>query len=376
MDNNYSKTPLYKPLITILMILNFLYYFADVSAQNLTKELSAYTVMGIFTFGDSKSKMEKNLADQEGFECKNQADDSFGNTIFCANEYDREKDFYTFYLDNNQRFYMARIDLVYTGGDLSIDEIYDSVTSNFGKIAMDSYAQGAFFDYVSKGSVSAECGIVNQNLYVCMNGVSETAEEYPFVSVHYALPEFVEAYDSGLSFPFHGRKQVELVDPYNVIGEVFHFGDSGNIVMEDMSSRDGMHCEPANDSELGKIIICNVDASDIESDQYTFYFSDEELLYMLKIDMFYKGTANTIIELFDQVADQFSNTEMSVHNQGEFYKQIRKDSVVAACGEIIGKNMFACVSASEEKNGNQYPFVSLYYADSATVKNVDAGEVK
>ena len=92
--------------------------------------------------------------------------------------------------------------------------------------------------------------------------------------------------------------------------------------------------------------------------------------------MFYKGTANTIIELFDQVADQFSNTEMSVHNQGEFYKQIRKDSVVAACGEIIGKNMFACVSASEEKNDNQYPFVSLYYADSATVKNVDAGEVK
>jgi hypothetical protein len=97
--------------MSILLFCHFNYVFA----QNSDKQLSAYTVMGIFNFGDSENKMNEKLTDQEGFDCKSQTDDTFGKTIFCTNEYDSEKDFYTFYLDGDQRFYMARIDLVYSG---------------------------------------------------------------------------------------------------------------------------------------------------------------------------------------------------------------------------------------------------------------------
>ena len=375
MDTFNIKSSSSMILVSILMSILLFCHFNYVFAQNSDKQLSAYTVMGIFNFGDSENKMNEKLADQEGFDCKSQTDDTFGKTIFCTNEYDSEKDFYTFYLDGDQRFYMARIDLVYTGGDLPIDEIYRSVASNFDAIEMDPYVEGAFYDYMSKGSVSAECGIVNQNLYICMNSVAETDENYPFVSVHYVLPAFVEAYDKGLSVPFHQREQVAMVDPYNVIGEVFHFGDDGNFVMEDMSSREGLHCEPKNDPEFGKVILCNVDVSDYESDQYTFYFSDEELLYMVGVDMFYKGNEYTIIELFDQVADHFSEVEMLAHNQGKLYERIRQGTEVAACGDIVDQNMVACVSATE-KTDNNNPFITLYYVDIDAAKRIDAGESK
>ena len=375
MDTIHIKSSSLMILVSILMSILLFGHFNTVYAQKSDKQLSAYTVMGIFNFGDSENKMKKSLADQEGFDCKNQADDSFGNTIICTNEYDNEKDFYTFYLDGDQRFYMARIDLVYTGGDLPIDEIYHSVASNFDEIEMDPYTKGAFYDYLSKGSVSADCGIVNQKLYICLNGVAETDKEYPFVSVHYVLPAFVEAYDNGLSVPFHQRDQVAMVDPYNVVDEVFHFGDDGNYVMKDMSSREGLHCEPENDPEFGKIIRCDVDISDLESDQYTFYFSDEELLYMVRIDMFYKGSEYTTMELFEQVADHFSEVEMPAHNQGKLYERIHEGTEVAACGDILVQNMVACVSATE-KAENQNPFITLHYVDIDAAKRIDAGETK
>jgi hypothetical protein len=166
--------------------------------------------------------------------------------------------------------------------------------------------------------------------------------------------------------------EVAVVDPYNVVGEVFEFGDSGETIMNDMSSRKGLTCEPVNDEEYGKLIICSVDLSEEETDDYTFYFSDEELLYMVKVDLYYLGDAYTLNELFESVAGNFSDVEMIDHNEGNFYDHISEGTEIAACGEVPDRDYVACLTATAETD-EIFPFVSVYYVFPDSVKAVDEG---
>lgn len=184
--------------LIMLVLFSLICTCTTVSAADTTDLLNPYTVIDIFDFGDAGVEVMDYLTAVDGLACEAVTDEIFDKTIACsAEDLGNEKDYYTFYFTDDEALYMIRIDLVYIGGDLTIEQIYDSVGSNFNEIEMVPYSEGNFFDYIAEDSIAAACGIVNDWLYVCLNGVEETDESYPIVRIHYVQPEFVEAYDEG-----------------------------------------------------------------------------------------------------------------------------------------------------------------------------------
>ena len=159
-------------------------------------QFNPYSVVDIVDYGDSGQEVMDYVTAVDGLECKAVTDEIWGKTISCsAEDLKNERDYYTFYFADDELLDMIQVDIVYTGGDMSIEDLYDNVGSNFEGVEMADYSEGAFFEYIKSGSVAAGCGIVDETLYVCMNGVEETDESYPIITIHYAGSDFVERFD-------------------------------------------------------------------------------------------------------------------------------------------------------------------------------------
>ena len=184
--------------LIVLILFSLLFTCTTVDAADNSSLLDPYTVIDIFDFGDTGTEVMDYVTAVDGLVCEAVTDEIFDKTIACsAEDLGNEKDYYTFYFTDDETLYMIRIDLVYVGGDLTIEQIYDSVGNNFNEVEMVPYLKGNFFDYIAGSSVAAACGIMNDWLYVCLNGVEETDESYPTVMIHYVHPDYVEGYDSG-----------------------------------------------------------------------------------------------------------------------------------------------------------------------------------
>ncbi len=168
-----------------------------VNAADEEVMFTPYSIVEIFDYGDAGQEVMDYVTAVDGLKCEAVTDEIWGKTIACsAEDLQNERDYYTFYFADDESLYMMKVDIVYTGGDLSVEDLYNDVGSNFEGVDMVDYSEGAFFEYVKSGSVAAGCGIVDETLYICLNGVEETDENYPIITIHYAGSDFVKGFDS------------------------------------------------------------------------------------------------------------------------------------------------------------------------------------
>lgn len=171
--------------------------WTTVYAADDKEQFTPYSIVSIFDYGDSGQEVMDYVTAVEGLECEAVTDEIWGKTISCsAEDLHNERDYYTFYFADDETLYMMKVDIVYTGGDLSLKDLYNDVGSNFEGVEMADYSEGAFFEYIQSGSVAARCGIVDETLYICMNAIEETEDNYPIITIHYAGSDFVKGFDS------------------------------------------------------------------------------------------------------------------------------------------------------------------------------------
>ena len=154
------------------------------------------------------------------------------------------------------------------------------------------------------------------------------------------------------------------------VADFFDWGDTGVEVFKFLGDVEGLDCEPVQDEISGKTIQCVAEGLEDETTVYTFFLTDDEKLYLVEGSIHYLGDKITLRELFDSVAENFSNVKMKPYNQGYFYDYYAADADIIACGLVQG-NAYICITGHEETD-EFYPYVSLIYAAIDYVERLDA----
>ncbi len=179
-----------------ILILVVLCSSISVNAQEPV-EFTVLTVAQIFNWGASEEKVYDFVSNIEGLSCERSEDDVFGKIISCETEGLKDEiTLYTFFFTDDDTLFMIEGSVNYLGNEITTEQIYEHLAANFSEIEMEPYNTGTFYDALAADASIAGCGLIPDASYVCILGFEETDDTYPYVSVFYAHPEFVQGLDS------------------------------------------------------------------------------------------------------------------------------------------------------------------------------------
>jgi hypothetical protein len=156
------------------------------------------------------------------------------------------------------------------------------------------------------------------------------------------------------------------------VADLFDWGATGEEVFAYVNAVEGLTCEPSEDEDFGKTINCTTEGLEDETDLYTFFFTDDEALYMVEADVNYLGDSLTLEDLFNSMAESFSEVEMEPYTEGKYFDMITEGSEIFACGHVPDA-AYVCLTATAE-TADTYPYASVIYTNPENVSAFDQAE--
>ena len=186
-----------KSIVTVIFALVcIIVSTVTVSAQG-TGTLTPTNIREFYEWGTSGEEIMK-LNDVDGISCEATEDEDLGKMIECTTQaLEDETDVYDFYFTDDESLYMIESYVNYLGDTITLDQLFESMAADFADIEMEPYTEGSFYGFLADGAQNIACGIITDSDYVCLTATAETDDTYPFVSVVYANPDFVKAFDEG-----------------------------------------------------------------------------------------------------------------------------------------------------------------------------------
>lgn len=170
-----------------------------------------------------------------------------------------------------------------------------------------------------------------------------------------------------LSFSAVYAAETIVIDP-ETIGDMLTWDMSGQDVYDLVDGTEGLKCDAEETDEYGKTIDCTAELDGGETDMYVFYFSEDEKLYEVEIQMVLpEGTDYEAI--LNYLADAYNMTDAAaetIEEEDEMIKSLLED--VDKYLAVQGDSTISVLTGSKETD-EQKAIVSLYlmsreYAES------------